>query len=436
MDRRLLELQSNRLEEVLKDYGIAVRILGGEILPQVVCYRVQLGRGRRVRELEGLNREIALSLQVPKIIVNSQPDGVIIEVPRSDGVSVPFNQVITRFKSAPPGQSALLGLSNRGVPLLLCMSSPTAAHALVSGMTGSGKTELLCTMLVSLVLWSKVQDARFLLVDPKGRKLAGLSSLRGVEDCCKDAQSATGLLTHLLQTLERRDRQGFNRPALYLFVDEVADLVMVGGHPVEVGLARLVQRGREAGIHCIIATQRPSADVVAGLMRANFPVRISGAVNSAAEASIALGVPGSNAERLLGLGDMLVVHQGQKTRFKAALVHESDLACLLPVRQTGRRQAGLRVECHAVKEPGSGSGDEKELREVLAMPGPGRPGAIAESEMLAFIKAQLQTSGECSQRLVRRWHIEQYGTDVNPPRVAAAIATVKKQLVDESLDLS
>lgn len=409
--KKMLELQADLIEKTLWDFGLNAQIFAGQVLPRLVVYQVQLGRGQRLRDLTCLHTEIAIALQVPGVLINRRDGAVRIEVPRAKGAKVVLGQIAEHLNQTPPPHTALLGISNQGCPLMLYMLSPDVAHVLVAGMTGSGKTELLCSMLSSLAMWSKKRQAQFYLVDPKQRKLASMAGLNAVLESC-GAEAAMGLLERLLIEMERRDIEGYCDPRLYLFIDEVADLVLVGGKTIEAALTRLVQRGREAGLHVIASTQRPSAAVIQGLMKANFPVRISGSVNSAMDASIALGLPNSGAERLMGKGDMVLAHHGQILRFQACIVADvargdnSKVAQLIePVAQVVSRLQG-----------------RMSLRSV------GRPAIPPSAEMVEFAATRIREKGRCSQRELRRWHEEEFGTDVNPPRAAAAIEEAKGQL--------
>ena len=155
----------------------------------------------------------------------------------------------------------------------------------------------------------------------------------------QDPEAAVTLLTALVGEMGRRDAAARSLPRLVVAVDELADLLQTGGKPVADALTRLTQRGREAGIHVVAATQRPSAALVGGLMKANFPVRLVGSVVSPEDAKVAAGVAGSEAERLLGRGDFLLIAKGQMIRFQAAYAADDELATIVArIREGGRRR--------------------------------------------------------------------------------------------------
>ena len=227
----------------------------------------------------------------------------------------------------------------RGRRLLLRLPSPEVAHVLVAGTTGSGKTALLRALVLSLALYNPQGALQVALIDPKGRgfgALAGLPHL--VRPAVTEPEAAVRLLAGLVSEMERRDREKRNRPALVVVIDELADLRMVGGQGVEEALTRLTQRGREAGVHVVTATQRPAATVVGSLVKANLPVRLVGAVGSADDARIASGLAGTGAERLRGRGDFLLVARGETIRLQVAYLSEAE--CQQVVRRLNRTSPG------------------------------------------------------------------------------------------------
>ncbi len=241
-----------------------------------------------------------------------------------------------------PACCAVLGVEEGGGPLLLRIDSPDVAHVLVAGTTGSGKTALLRTLLLSLAMHNHPGHLQFVLIDPKGRGLAGLAGLPHMwrQMGIVQQQAATAAtLAAVVTEMERRDQAGVRLPRLVVAIDELADLLQVGGRAVADTLQRLTQRGREAGIHVIAATQRPAATQVDGAVKANFPVRLVGSVTCAEDARVASGVAGTGAERLLGRGDFLVIAKGQVVRFQAAYADGAALAAVIEqIRAGGRRR--------------------------------------------------------------------------------------------------
>jgi S-DNA-T family DNA segregation ATPase FtsK/SpoIIIE len=199
------------------------------------------------------------------------------------------------------------------------------AHVLVVGTTGSGKTALARTLLVSLAMYNRQSQVQLVLIDPKGRGFAALEALpHALGGVVSSTEAAVERLRALVMEMERRDKEGISRPALIVAVDELADLLQSGGAAVEAMLTRLAQRGREAGIHVVACTQKPTAALIGGAMKANFPVRLVGAVASKDEARYASGITDSGAEKLEGKGDFLLVAKGDTVRFQAAWIGSGD----------------------------------------------------------------------------------------------------------------
>jgi S-DNA-T family DNA segregation ATPase FtsK/SpoIIIE len=234
-----------------------------------------------------------------------------------------------------PVSTALLGLTADGVPLLARLSSPEVAHVLIAGTTGSGKSALLRTIAMSLALAHRSDVLRTLCIDPKRRTFQTLSRLPHLtRPPITEMPEAIEALHSLVRTMEIRDRRGetpdaeygTSVPRLIVLIDELADLIMQGGKPVAELLTRLLQRGREAGIHLVAATQRPSSAILSGLMRANFPLRLVGRVVSADDARVASGRAGTNAHLLNGRGDFLAISGGDlPLRFQVAYISDKEL---------------------------------------------------------------------------------------------------------------
>jgi len=219
----------------------------------------------------------------------------------------------------------LLGLNEHSTPLLARLPSPDVAHILISGTTGCGKSVLLRTIAASLLLGNTPEVVRLLLIDPKGRTFpSSFNAPHLVRPVITEPSAAVEALRSLVRLLAVRDQRGETLPRIVICIDELADLVM-SGDGVGAPLERLVQRGREAGLHLIAATQRPSAAILSGIVRANFPLRVVGKVVSSDDARIAAGRGGTGAERLQGRGNFLAVCGEQVTRFQAAYSTAQDL---------------------------------------------------------------------------------------------------------------
>jgi S-DNA-T family DNA segregation ATPase FtsK/SpoIIIE len=323
--RRVLHFQADRIEMVLASHKVPARVTGGIVTPRLVRYHLTTPLGVRMRKVAGLSEEIALSLGASSCRVHRHQGQVEVEVPRAKGKVVPLlplcQRLVARGPDMIPPHTAVLGLDQEGVPLLLRLPSPNVAHVLIAGTTGSGKTALARTIVASLALNNSQRSLQLVLIDPKGRGFLPFEGLPHLlVPVVTRVDEALSLLQRLVAEMERRDAEGRSEPRLVVALDELADLVQVGGREMEAALTRLTQRGREAGIHLVACTQKPTATVIGGLVKSNFPVRIVGSVASPEDAKVATGIGGTGAERLLGQGDFLVVAKGQVTRMQAAYV--------------------------------------------------------------------------------------------------------------------
>lgn len=316
--RSRLERGANQIEAILGQHKVPCRVTGATVTPRLVQFHVQPGPQVKVKNIISLSDEIALGLNAREVRVYRKEGRIHIEIPRRGTGPVRLLPLMDQLEP-PPGFTGVLGLDESGLPLLLRITSPDVVHVLVAGTTGSGKTALARTLLASLARYNRPEELALLLIDPKGRgfgPLKGLPHVRG--GVASQADAIQEQLAWLVAEMEARDRSNRSRPVLVVAVDELADLIQTGGAPVERLLTRIAQRGREAGLHLIACTQKPTAALIGSAMKANFPVRLVGAVNGRDEARYATGVPDSGAEKLEGKGDFLLVAQGGTIRFQAA----------------------------------------------------------------------------------------------------------------------
>ncbi len=335
------ELQAARIETVLGAHKVPARVWQATVTPRFVRFDVTTALGTKLSKVGALAEELAFALGAQATRVYREGGVLHVEVPRETPREVGLLALCGRLASV-PANCAVLGVDEGGAPLLLRLTSPDVAHVLVAGTTGSGKTALLRALLLSLALHNRPGRLQWVLIDPKGRGLGPLAGLphgwQGL-GVVQEPAAAAAALAAVVGEMERRDRAGCAEPRLVVALDELADLLTTGGGAVADAVLRLTQRGREAGIHVVAATQRPSAALVGGLVKANFPVRLVGSVTSAADAQVAAGVGGTAAERLLGRGDFLLVAKGQTIRFQAAWVTASEVTqAATQLRAVGRRR--------------------------------------------------------------------------------------------------
>ena len=331
--RRQLDWQAGAIEAILASHNVPAWVVGGRVTSRFIRFDVSADPSVRIRQVTQLGEELALHLGVVSCQVYRHRGHLRVEIPRPGGQvvrCVPLCETLARHRPRPAPCSALLGLDGEGSPLLLHLPSPDVSHALVAGTTGSGKTALTRTMLVSLARLNPRRGLGMVLIDPKGRGLSGLRDLPHlVEPVVTRVDDALPVLRRLVGEMERRDRVARCEPRLVVALDELADLMLVGGREMETLLTRLTQRGREAGIHLVACTQKPTAAAIGSLIKSNFPVRLVGAVPSPEDAKVAAGIAATGAERLLGRGDFLLVAKGQVTRFQAAYAADAEISAMI-----------------------------------------------------------------------------------------------------------
>ncbi len=330
--QRILEYQADQIEVVLASHRVYGRVIGGTVTPRWVRYQILPELSTKISRVAALSEEMALRLGTQDVRVSRQGSTIQVEVPRADPQVVRLLQLCRQLDEV-PRQSAILGLDEAGLPLLLRLSSPEVAHVLIAGTTGSGKTALARSMALSLAMYNRLGEVQMVFIDPKGIGFGPLAASDGsgqglphlLRPTVSDIHQAIFLLGEMVEEMVRRDRENICEPRVIIFIDEVADLMEQGGRAMDRLMTRLTQRGRSAGLHLIACTQKPLAAVIGSLTRSNFPVRLVGSVASADDAKVAAGIPGTGAEKLLGRGDFLLVAKGQVTRFQAAYISEQEI---------------------------------------------------------------------------------------------------------------
>ncbi|MEP7198697.1 MAG: DNA translocase FtsK [Chloroflexota bacterium] len=323
-----LNLQADRIEMVLAHHKLPALVAGGIVTPRVVRFNLHVAPHIKLNKLAGLAEEIALALGAATVRIQRDGAMVQVEVPREDREPIALTP-LCRQLGAVPAATAVLGLDANGQPLLLRLSSPSIAHVLIAGTTGSGKTALARSMLLSLARFNRPNDLRLVLIDPKGRGFDPLRELPHLlYPIVRETRDAIETLNKLVNHMERRDAENSDRPRVVIAIDELADLLQTGGKPIEQPLMRLVQRGRQAGFHVIAATQKPSSKVMSGVVKSNFPTRLVGKVASPEDARTAAGIGATGAEKLGGHGEFLLIAEGQVIRFQSAFASKDDISGL------------------------------------------------------------------------------------------------------------
>ncbi|MDI3269203.1 MAG: DNA translocase FtsK, partial [Bacillota bacterium] len=370
------------LEKTLRSFGIQAKVVGSEEGPAVTRFEVQPAAGVKVSRIAALADDIALSMAASPVRVVAPIPGkaaVGIEVPNAEVRTVPVGSIIRQgaFQQSASRLTLALGEDVAGQPLV--HSLERMLHLLIAGATGSGKSVCLNTILVSLLFKARPDEVKLLLVDPKRVELSvyeGIPHL--LAPVITDPKKAAGALRWLLAEMGRRyelfaqtgarDIHRYNEgaagsqreklPFIVLVIDELADLMLVAAKEVEDSIQRLAQMARAAGIHLVLATQRPSVDVITGVIKANIPSRIAFAVSSQADSRTILD--GGGAEKLLGKGDMLFYPMGasKPMRAQGAYISERELERVLEfVRGQGKPQFHQEIAA------GSEAGEEEEGEE-------------------------------------------------------------------------
>lgn len=330
------------LENTLETFGVPAKVQGVVVGPAVTRYELEMPQGISVQKIKNRGDDIALSLAAEGTIRIEAPipgkSVVGIEVPNASIATISLKDVLMsrEFQQASSPLTFALGKDITGNTI--CADMRKLTHLLVAGSTGSGKSVCLNSIILSIIYKASPEDVKIILIDPKRVEFASYEGLPHLvmPQIVSDTQKAINALAWAVNEMERRfdvlgrarvrEISEYNQtpdvlsgkvqkmPYLVIIVDELADLMMTGKKEVEEKVCRLAQKARAAGIHLILATQRPSVDVITGLIKSNFPSRISFAVTSAVDSMTILDRVG--AEKLLGKGDMFYFPNGAKDPFR------------------------------------------------------------------------------------------------------------------------
>ncbi|BEU87773.1 hypothetical protein TAMA11512_12370 [Selenomonas sp. TAMA-11512] len=337
------------LSRTLEDFKVKARIINACRGPAVTRYELEPAPGVKVSKITNLAEDIALSLAATAVRIEPIPGkaAIGIEVPNAELSGVRIREVLEtgKFLEAESKLTVGLGIDIGGEIILADIGK--MPHLLVAGSTGSGKSVCINTLITSILFKAKPDEVKFILIDPK---MVELSNYNGIPHLMvpvvTDAKKAAAVLNWSVLEMEKRytrfanegvrDMARFNAlhpedkmPAVIIIIDELADLMMVAPHDVEDAIARLTAKARAAGIHLILATQRPSVDVITGTIKNNIPSRIAFAVSSLVDSRTILDAGG--AEKLLGKGDMLFspIGSNKATRVQGAFISDEEVEDLL-----------------------------------------------------------------------------------------------------------
>lgn len=315
--KRKADLASDQLELLFNRYKIAARIWGGTVGPNIVRMVLTVSPTVRFQKIESLAPEIAACLGVNDVIIRRERDAITIEVPyHTDTPAVGEVWESKDWRTIwRDGIVTFVGLDSDGVARGVRLDSPVTPHALIAGTTGSGKTTLLSTMIWWLIQMYTPGKLQLAILDPKNgshfKRFENDNHLLGT--IATGSEIGLDALQKLEAFMDKRYSLGIKRPHVVIAIDEIADLIILGGAAAETSLLRLVQKGREAGITVIGATQKPSALTLPTGAKFNMPLRLVGSVASPEDAKAASGVKDTGAEKLPGRGAFLQVLAGSPT---------------------------------------------------------------------------------------------------------------------------
>jgi len=351
LDTEWIDGQKELLNLTLKNFNVGASVVNVTQGPSVTRFEVQPEPGVKVNKITNLSDDIKLSLAARDIRIEAPIPGkhtIGIEVPNQKSRPVQINEIIgsSIFKESSSPLTAVLGLDIAGKPIVTDLKK--MPHGLIAGATGSGKSVCINSILISLLYKARPDELKLLLIDPKMVELAPYNRVPHlVSPVITDVKAATAALKWAVDEMERRyelfahtgvrDINRFNElavqhkrysdklPFIVIVIDELADLMMMSPADVEEAICRIAQKARACGIHLIVATQRPSVDVITGLIKANIPTRIAFSVSSQVDSRTIIDISG--AERLLGRGDMLFLENGSSkpVRLQGTFVSDEEI---------------------------------------------------------------------------------------------------------------
>ncbi len=456
------------ITKVLLDFGIESKVVSAHVGPSVTQYELEIKAGTRVNKILSLNREIALNLAAKDVRIQAPIPGkstIGIEIPNKHTSMVSVREIIARANEYDPKREkkllAVLGKDIMGNPMF--MEIDKTPHLLVAGSTGSGKSVGINSFLATILMRAKPDEVKLVLVDPKKVELSVYNGVPHLlTPVITDPKKANIALKKIVVEMENRyelfernnnkNITSYNErirrenaslpdsekkklmPYIVVIIDELADLMLVAAKEVEDSIMRITQMARAAGIHLIVATQRPSTDVITGVVKANIPSRISFAVSSGIDSRTILDMIG--AEKLLGKGDMLYLPQGESVpiRIQGTFISEDETKAIVDYcckQQVARYDETLVMDDEEMRSSSMVDGDSKDATEEPLY-----------DEIVDFVIEQGRASTSLLQRRFRLGYnraarcidlLEERGI-VGPPNGSKPREVLKKYAEDDSAE--
>ncbi len=412
------------LKSVFKDFGIEGHVVTAHVGPAVTQYEMEIKAGTKLSKILGIHREIALSLAAKDVRIQAPIPGkktVGIEIPNAQTAMVTVREILETIKPEDDEKKLLVtfGQDIMGNPVTWQINK--TPHMLVAGSTGSGKSVCINSFIVSMLMRTKPDEVKLVLVDPKKVELSMYNGVPHLlAPVVTDARKANIALKKIVVEMERRydefertgtkNIEGYNKyidkqnelnpnepqkhlPFIVVIIDELADLMLVAAKEVEDSIMRITQMARAAGIHLIVATQRPSTDVITGVVKANIPTRVAFAVSSQIDSRTILDMAG--AEKLLGKGDMLFLPQGENIpiRVQGTFISDDEIKAVVDYtisQQKARYDNTLTMDDEEMNAKSSFDGEHDAEEEPLY------------NEIVEFVVTQGKASASLLQR---RFHL-------------------------------
>ena len=414
---------ATKLQKTLYSFGVQAKVENVTVGPAITRYELKPAEGVRVSKIANLADDIALNLAAETIRIEAPIPGkqaVGIEVPNKEKEMVHLREVLEsdEFEDSKSKMSVALGKDVAGKVIIADMAK--MPHTLIAGSTGSGKSVCINTIITSIIYKAKPSEVKLVMVDPK---VVELSVYNGIPHLLipvvTDPKKAAGALAWAVQEMDNRynlfaqkgvrDLKGYNAlvekeegtgklPQILIIIDELADLMMVAAKDVEDSICRLAQKARAAGMHLIIATQRPSVDVITGIIKANIPSRIAFAVSSQVDSRTILDQVG--AEKLLGKGDMLFYPTGatKPTRIQGAFVSDEEVEKIVSFVKSNGEATYNEDILDTIENSGK---PDKEIQEVNSK----ESGDKTDEHLMEAIELVIETGQASTSFIQRRFNV-------------------------------